>query len=264
MILRLFYGLLLAALLSGCAAPGRSASVLPSKKFDFAKDTFTYANELTWIYYRDSASGEMKHRKQSPEPEYTLHCFVVARATKQFFLNARFAPEQPKVPEATYRDLIRQVRLRSPRVSGVAMPVIIPGYADLKSFSKDYESILKEECGGAWLSYTQRGHWRMLLPFTRQQRAGDAVELKQSLDKNGIAVAHVVTFPELSINHAVVLYAYEDAVDEIKFTTYDPNSPKAPTVLTFDKKTNRFTLPENNYFGGGVVNCYEVFHRWNY
>jgi len=264
MILRLFYGLLLAALLSGCATPSHSISSTPPKQFDFSRDTFSFANELTWIYYRDPATGEMKHRKQSPPPDYTLHCFVVARAAKQFFLNAQFAPEQPKLSEEDYRKLVKEIAHRNPRKTVHPDPVIIPGCADLKHFSKDYEKLLKEECGSPWLSYSQRGHWRIMLPFTSGQREKDAEELQASVERNGIAVAHVITFPKLSINHALVIYGCVANAEEMKFTVYDPNSPKSPTTLTFDKATKKFTFPENDYFGGGVVNCYEVFHRWNY
>src|SRR5690606_21314728 len=88
------------------------------------------------------------------------------------------------------------------------LKIPIPGYANLREFSVDREQLLKEECGGAWRSYFQRGNWRMILPFSRrhQERASD--KLKNSLQNHGVAAVHLVRFPQLTINHAVLLTGF--------------------------------------------------------
>jgi len=262
MMLRLFYSLLLVALMAGCAS--RPTGSLPPKHFDFAKDTFSFANELVWVYHRDAASGKFVHEKADPVPDYTHHCFVVARAAKQFFVHAEFKPNYPKVPAQDYAELVRRIRTSDPRRGPGMEKVIIPGYADLKSFSRDHEQLLKGDCGPAWLSYAQRGHWRMIMPFTQDHRDRNAEELVTSVKRNGIAVAHVVAFPALTINHALVVYDSVKTPEGIDFTAYDPNSPDAPVVLHYDSAAHQFSFAENRYFGGGVIDAYEVFHRWNY
>lgn len=262
MMLRLFYTLLLAILLAGCAS--RPVASVPVRKFDFARDTFSYANELVWVYYRDASTGKFLHAKQEPVPEYTHHCFVVARAAKQFFVHAEFKPQYPKVSAQEYRELVQRVRNSDPRVKPGVERVIIPGYADLRSFSKDHEQILKEECGPAWLSYAQRGHWRMILPFTASQRERHARKVQESVRRNGLAVVHVVAFPALTINHAVVICDSVTTPQGIDFTAYDPNTPAAPITIHFNSATRRFVFPETRYYSGGELDIHEVFHRWNY
>ena len=260
-MLRLFFSLMAAMMLAGCAS--RPLVSVP-REFDFERDTFSYANELVWVYYRDKDSGRFLHTKQNPVPDYTHHCFVVARAAKQFFVHAEFKPQHPKVSTERYRELVRQVRNSDPRHGPGSERVFIPGYADLRSFSRDHEQILKEECGPAWLSYAQRGHWRMILPFSASQRERNAQKVQESVRLNGIAVVHVVAFPALTINHAVVVYDSVKTAEGIDFTAYDPNTPAAPITIHFNSATKRFVFPETRYYGGGELDIHEVFHRWNY
>src|SRR5881628_1141479 len=75
--------LFLALFAAGCASSSRQQSF--SRPFTFGHDTFAYANELVWEYQFDDATGKTSHHKRVPPPDYTHHCFVVARAAKQFF-----------------------------------------------------------------------------------------------------------------------------------------------------------------------------------
>lgn len=261
MILRVVWLFLALLLTGGCAT--QSVSQRSARRFDFSKDTFHYANELLWVYFRDPSTGKMNHRRQEPVPDYTHHCFVVARSTKQFFELARFEPSQPKLDEDGYRKLVKQLMRESPRHIP-ADKIVFPGYADLRSFSTDYEHLLKEECGGAWQSYVQRGHWRMIMPFSNARNDREVANLRKNIDRNGMAVVHVECFPKLSINHAVVFYDYQTTRDGVDFTTYDPNSPQKPRIVHYDTTSHRFHFPETNYYGGGEVKIYEVYHRWNY
>ena len=164
------------------------------------------------------------------------------------------------VDEAAYRRLIRAVIRRSPRhLSGEAGKVVIPGYADLRSFSAAYEELLKAECGGAWESYVQRGHWRMIFPFSRAHQARVARQLIEKLRRQRSAVLHVVRFPQLTINHAVVAYDFSETTATIDFSVYDPNKPEQPAHLTFDRASRTFEFPTNDYFMGGRVDVYEVY-----
>src|SRR5882724_2369781 len=199
---------LLLALLSGCSTthPAKTAG---ARKFDFQKDTFAYSNDLVWEYYYD-AKGKWVYRRRNPQPDYTHHCFVVARSTRQFFVNARFDPGQPMADERTYRRLIRKVAASNPRKSlPEGRKILIPGYPDLRSFSRAQEKLLKAESGGAWHSYFQRGHWRMVFPFSRRHQQQMAQQLLKHLETNAPLIVHVVTFPVILINHSIIVFEAE-------------------------------------------------------
>ena len=259
----LWLGLLfLTVVLAGCAS--HSAKVATTtRSFNFQTDTFAYANLLVWEY--NFTSNRPTHWRRQPPPDYTHHCFVVARAARQFFDHARFAPDQPKVSEEEYRRLIHSVVARSSRrASADAERIVIPGYANLHSFSEDQSRLLKAGCGGAWQSYFQRGHWRIVFPFSRGHQAGVAQRLLDSLRRHHPPVVHVVRFPHLSINHALLLFDATETEDEIRFAVYDPNDPVQPLTLTYQRAKRTFFFPANFYFAGGRVDVYEVYRNCLY
>jgi hypothetical protein len=255
--------ILLATALCGCGTT-RQLKPPDARQFDFQKDTFAYANELVWVYGYD-ASGKWASHRRDPKPDYSLHCVVVARATRQFFENARFDPTQPVADEATYRRLIRAVIATSPRK---ALPeerrVVIPGYADLREFSEAYPELLKAECGSAWQSYLQRGNWRMIFPFSRREQEEEAERMLAHLGTNGPVIVHLALFPSLALNHTVLAFDAKPDAIQIEFVTYDPNETEKPVSLTYDRAKRTFSFPANSYFQGGEVNAYEIYHRWNY
>jgi len=245
--------------LLGCASPAVS-----TRPFDFTKDTFSYTNELFWVYKYDP-SGKWTTEWRDPKPTYAQHCFVVARSAQQFFRNARFDPTQPGADDATYRRLIRKVVSSNPRQSRPdAEKIVIPGYPHLRAFSEAKEKLLKKECGGAWQSYFQLSHWRMIFPFSRCEQARMCKQLQEHLDANHSVVIHLVRFPQLTINHAMVLFDWKQIGEQIEFAAYDPNQPEKPTSLFFDTSKRSFILPANHYFPGGRLDVYEIYHRWNY
>lgn len=255
----LFVALLL---LAGCATP--SAIGRADRPFRFDRDSFAFANALLWDYAFD-ARGHWRGTARVPRPQYTHHCFVVARSVKQFFLHARFDPRQPVADAATYRRLIRSVVRADPRRGAAAdARVVIPGYADLRAFSAGQEALLKAECGPFWQSYFQRGHWRMVFPFSRRHQAGVAGRLEAAATEGTPVVVHLVRFPSLRINHAVVVYGAAVGDHFVEFFTYDPNFPEGPTTLTYDRVTRTFSFPVNAYFPGGRVDAYDVYRNGCY
>ncbi|MGH7967462.1 MAG: hypothetical protein ACREIC_01915 [Limisphaerales bacterium] len=255
--------LLFCVLLTGCAT-SKYAAPAPARAFDFQRDTFAYSNELVWEYDYD-AQGHWTTHTREPRPTYGQHCFVMARSAWQFFANARFDPARPKADEATYRRLIRRVVETSPRhVLPDRRKIIIPGYADLRSFSRDWEGLLKAQCGGAWQCYFQRGNWRMIFPLGHGKQEKTAERLLARLGQNQPAVVHVFRFPQLSINHAVLVFGASEKPHEIEFTIYDPNEPGHPCQLFFDRDSRTFRFPPRNYFVGGPLKVYEVYSAWDY
>lgn len=251
---------LVAVLVSGCAA----TKPVAQRHFDFSHDTFAYANELVWEYHFDANGKRLVTRRESA-PKYTLHCFVLARTARQFFSNARFAPAQPKADEETYRKLVRRVARSNPRKPlPDAEKIILPGCPDLREFSAEHENLLKAECGGASRSYFQRGNWRMIFPFTRSGQKSVAEDLLASLKRNWPPLVHVVNFPKLAINHALLVFDAKETENEIRFAAYDPNDMSQPITITFNLAQRRFLFPQTRYFAGGPVNLYEIYSAWDY
>ncbi|HVT36480.1 MAG TPA: hypothetical protein VHE37_12910 [Nevskiaceae bacterium] len=248
--------LLCAGLLAGCAAHAARAprAVAP---FSFARDTFAYANELEWTYGPNGT-----HTVNADRPlDYSHRCFVMTSAARQFHLHARFAPEQPALAAAAdYQPLVQEVYRRSPReLEADSDPVVIPGYADLRAFSTAYGQLLRDESGSGFGSYFERGNWRLVFPFTRDHQERTAGSLLGEIHAGEQPIVHLVRFPVITINHAVMLYGAVATGSEIAFTVYDPNHPEKPMELLYDRATHTFNFAANNYFEGGRVDVYEIF-----
>jgi hypothetical protein len=251
---------LLLALLCGCADLGfRSASF--ERPFRFEEDSFAFANELIWSYDFD-AEGAWRGRATAAPSGYTHRCFVLARSARQFFQHARFDPARPAEGEAALREAVRRVVGTSPRRRLPAPErITIPGFANLRELSLRHEKLLKQELGGPIWSYVERGNWRMVIPFSRRHQADTAERLVAAIDRRRPPIVHLVRFPHITINHAVLLYDYRASADAIDFAAYDPNAPEAPAALRFERASRRFELDRNAYFQGGRVDVYEIYHR---
>jgi hypothetical protein len=258
LVLRRLVVLVGLVLLTGCI----HQDVTPGRPFRFPADTLSLTNETAWVYARDPVTGEQRHTPRQPPPTYALRCFVVARTAKQFHAHAEFRPELPAVTAREYRRHLRAVLARSPRRrSEPAQRVVIPGFADLHSFSAAWVELFQAEAGGAWLSYAQRGNWRMVLPFSRRGQRNEAQQLAAAIKAGRAPVVHVVDFPHLRINHALLPYAVTETDAGLHFLAYDPNQPGTPLELSFDRARRRFQLAATAYYIGGDVNAYTVYDR---
>jgi hypothetical protein len=150
--------------------------------------------------------------------------------------------------------------------------IVIPGWPGLRAFSADREAVLKAGCGGAWRSYVLRSHWRMVLPISRRHQVRQAEGLVTALRRGGLPIVHLVRFPQLTINHALLLFAVEAGKDGApsaaacgegpRFRAYDPNQPAAPVTLGFDPRARAFRLPANPYWFGGRVDVIHILRHW--
>jgi hypothetical protein len=212
------------------AAPAQSR-----RAFEFERDTFAWPHELVWKYHFDE-SGAMHVSKSVPPPTYYHRCFVMVRATRQFFYHARFEPDLPPVDASAYQDLIRKVVSCS----------------------------VRHPCGAAWESYFLRSHWRMIFPTPLWYRKWMLNKLKDSLPKRGLTLVHLFRFPRITINHGISLYRFTESEQEIDFEGYDPNIPEHPVHLIFDKQSQQFTFAANRYWGGGELKVFEIYADWPY
>jgi hypothetical protein len=229
-----------------------------TRKFDFFRDTFAFRNELLWEYLIDDTTGRVTTRKNDPPPTYGHRCFVVVRSARQFLFHATFAPDKAPLSDDEYREQILEIVRRPPWEKSLPTErVMIPGYGGLREFSQARPRILKENCGPAWQSYINRKHWRMLVPFPR---AGQGKEAERLFHRTGEQpIIHVVRFPQLTINHALMVFDARRTAEGIDFAIYDPNLPEAPSTLKFSRADNTFYLPRNIYWVGGRVDVYETY-----
>ncbi len=247
--------------LCGCAT---KTQFIGTRPFDFQRDTFAFTNELATAHYFDS-KGDWKSVSREPRPDYIHHCFALAKAARQFFQRAEFAPHLPRADEETYRKLIHRVVSVDPaRDRPPDENVVIPGYPDLRTFSLDHEQLLKDECGSKLETYAHRSRWRMAFPFRRRHQARMANQLLADLKQNRPPALHLVRVPKLSIDHAVLAFAAQPTKKEIRFEVYDPNHPERPGTLTYTRATRTFNLPTTDYFPGGRVDVYEIYKDWKY
>lgn len=244
-----------ASLFSGCATCDRSAG----RPFAHGKDNFAFTNELVWTYQFET-NGTVKTHQSEPAPRHPHRCFPMARAAREFFYHAQFEPALPKLDENSYHELVRQVVRRSSRCpSGESERIVVPGYADLYSLSRDFGELLRQEGGGAVLSYLQRGNWRMIFPVSQRRFRKTADELRKEINAGRLPIVHVYRFPKTTLNHALLLYAVHPDEAGWRFRAYDPNNPQRPAELKFDAIRGTFLLERNEYFAGGPVRVYEVY-----
>jgi hypothetical protein len=235
------------------------------RRFQFERDTFAFANELIWEYRFDPATGTVTTLRNYPPPNYAHRCFVLVRSARQFFYHAAFEPSRPRADAQTYRKLMRKVVSRSPRKpSPIAEKVVIPGYDCLRSFSEAQAALLKAECGGAWQSYALRSHWRMVFPISRRHQERMAQQLVRSFGECPAPIVHLVRFPQLTINHGIVLFDFAETESAIRFSAYDPNIPARPAELTYQRAERAFLWPRNHYWAGGRTDVIEVYRGWFY
>jgi hypothetical protein len=247
----------LAILLSGCAP--RTIRVDGQRNaFRFPSDAFAFPNETIWEYDTEPVTGHIAWRRREPRPAFALRCGTMARAARQFWANARFDPSAPRVDEATYTTLARRVIDTDPRAA-VAERIVIPGYADLQSFSQAHEAVVKSALAGPWQSYLQRGNWRMIFPFPARHQEETAHRLLASLASGWPPIVHVLRYPDLIINHLVLVYRAEETPTEIRFDLYDANDAAQPVRLTYDRAARAFSYAPTPYFPGGPVKAYDVY-----
>lgn len=245
-------------LLTGCASTAKRQPA--DRSFIFERDTFSFGNELVWEYEIIEETGERTKIEREETPEYHHYCFPMVRAARQFFDFAEFRPDERPVDTEETINAIEQVVDRGVRSDPTKKErVVIRGHAGLRALSTAHEIELKDAVGGKWQSWFQRGHWRLVFPFGRngqEERAEDFVNL---IEQGHTPIVHLIRFPSLSINHAVLLFEVVERGESLLFSAYDPNTEDCPLMLEFRKSDKTFYLPATASWKGGRVDVYEVF-----
>ncbi len=102
----------------------------------------------------------------------------------------------------------------------------------------------------------------MVLPFSRSHQVRTAEALVAALDNHRLPILHLIKFPALSINHAIMLSGMRETREGWEYDCYDPNNPKAAERLLFDRAARTFSLPANGYWRGGELEVSHICRSW--
>jgi hypothetical protein len=197
--------------------------------FTFARDTFAFANEI---------------RARHPEAKdlYANYCFVLARGLRQFFQFARFDPRAPKLDTAGYVDRVRHVAEHAPWEPPLpaAERIVIPGYADLRTFSTSEAVAVKAGLSGRFWTWVHWTNWRVMYPVLDQHQADVADEIAREVAAGHLVQLLVTNWPVFELNHTVVAFAYRDSREDRVFDVWDPNDPALSGTVTFERSQQRF------------------------
>jgi hypothetical protein len=229
------------------AAPTGASTGPPA--FRFTDDTFAFKNDI---------------RERDPDkPDlYANYCFVLARGMRQFFQHARFEPAAPRLSAVEYVERVRAVTARAPWEPALpaAERVVIPGYENLREFSRDEEVAVKEGLGGRFWTWVHWTNWRVTFPITKGHQAGVAEEIAREIDQGRLVQLLVTNWPTPELNHTVVAYLATDRADRVDFSVWDPNEPAAPGTVTFDRIAQRFWATDVYATRPGPIRVFRMYH----
>jgi hypothetical protein len=244
--------LVLAALATACttAQPVPIPASAGPPSFAFGPDTFAFRNEIR------------ERHPDAPPGIYANYCFVLGKGVRQFFQNARFDPEAPRVSHAEYAALVRAIAARAPWQGALpdAERTVIPGYPNLRAFSASEEAAVKEGVGGpvgTWFHWT---NWRIALPLMKGHQAAIADDVAHELAAGRLAQLLVTNWPTPELTHTVVAYRFDDRRDRIEFTVWDPNDTDEPGTITFDRVAQRFWATRVYATRPGTIQVFRMYY----
>jgi len=223
--------------------------------FSFEKDRFAFANETVWNYHK-----ETNPKKISKDDPYSRRCFVMSRATLQFWKFAHFAPQHPKLSQKKLARYIRQIT-KIPVWKNLENKdrIVIPGYANLYEATTAEPLPFQKNIGLGWPTYFRFGNFPIVFPPTSFQQEKLHHWLQKSLKQNYPAIVWLINFPSLSINHAVVVFASQQTDKIVHYQVYDPNLKDRPLILNYDLTKKEFSYEKTFYFAGRRVKARPVY-----
>jgi hypothetical protein len=249
--------LVLLLIATGCAAPqaarppGDAATGVEVPSFVFERDTFAFANLI---------------RSRHPDvPDlYANYCFVVARGLRQFFQFARFDPGAPRLRHDEYVERVRQVTARSPWQAALrpAERVVIPGYRDLREFSRAQEAAVKAGLESRWWTWVHWTNWRVTFPLIPGHQAGVLAEIVDELGRGRLVQLLVTNLPKWDLNHTLVVYAARPRGPDVDLVVWDPNDPDRPGVVTFRGEAGRFWATGVHDTEPGPIRVFRMYYSW--
>ncbi len=247
------------------ASAASARETVPGPPLRFDADTFAFANQTVYLYPHGYAE-KRRLRPGEKAPAFTLRCFAMCRSVEQFRKFARFDPALPPPDDATLAALARRITGRAPWREALPWErrVVIPGYAGLRALSKARPLVLQESIGGGWwATYLRPGNYRMFSFWWNgpSEQARTQRTLDDRLAHRDLFAAYLTSYPSLSINHAVLLYARQPGATggRVHYLAYDPNHPEAPRDMIYDPQRRTFAYQRDWDFVGGKVTVLQVY-----
>ncbi len=233
--------------------------------FNFDHDTFAFKN-ATILKYKHGHPILRRQLAADPTNKYTRRCFVMSRAAIQFRKFARFIPDRPPLDDKELAARIRAVTRLAPRKQ--ALPenerIVFPGYRNLRDISKARTKVFEKNLGSGFLTYFRPANARMVFLQSRGYQEKTHAALDATLDRGDLFVAYLSTFPQMNINHAVLVYGRKPgrATDgRIHYLVYDPNHPDGPREITWSPRDRAFAFQKDVDFVGGFVRIYQCYGK---
>lgn len=239
-------------------------------RFQFERDTFAFANETVFEYQDGHPHLRGPATNTTPQKRYASRCFVMTRAVLQFHKFARFDSRGAPLDDQALAERIRAVTRQEAWEE--AWPanrrIVFPGYANLRAMSQARGRVLQDNIGLGWPTYFRLGNFRMVHEHSRGYQEQTHAHLEAALARGELFVVYLSTFPSLTINHAVLVYARRTAsprgagakrID--RYAVYDPNHPKRPRELTWAPGDRAFAYQKDWDFVGGFVEVYQIYGK---
>jgi hypothetical protein len=217
--------------------------------FSFATDTFAFPNDI-------------RARNPRAPDLYANYCFVLARSVRQFFAFARFDPSAPRIGHDAYVERIQAVVARPPWEAPPppGARVVIPGYPDLRAFSRGEEQAVKTSLGSRFWTWVHWTNWRVVAPVTDGHQAGVAREIMDEVAQGHLVQLLVTNWPKPELNHTVVAYEFREDAAGIEFLVWDPNDPASPGRMTFDRQQSRFLATRLYDTEPGLIRVFRMYY----
>ena len=217
--------------------------------FVFARDTFAFRNDIA-------------AKNPGRDDLYAHYCFVLARSMRQFFQFARFEPGAPRLDHAGYVERVKRVVARAPWHA--ALPpddrVVIPGYANLREFSRAEEAAVKEGVGGRLWTWVHWTNWRVALPVGRSHQEDVLARVRHELAAGHLVQLLVTNWPIPELNHTVVAFASRVNGRGVELETWDPNEPEGPGTITFDPDLGSFWATHVYETRPGKIRLFRMYY----
>ena len=233
--------------------------------FRFDRDTFAFHNATVLEYENGRPVFRLRSTTKNSDNAYAHSCFVMSRSALQFHKFARFDPRGAPLDNKQIAVRIREVVRRAPWRS--ALPdrerIVFPGYSDLRAISNAHRSVFQAKLGSGFSTYFRPGNFRMFFQHSRKYQETTHAHLEAALAHGDMFVGYLSTYPDLTLNHAVLVYARRQANDGLEhYLVYDPNHAEAPRELTWSSRGREFAFQKDIDFIGGFVRVYQVYGKW--
>ena len=249
---------LTAIALASFTARGYEPPAVPAPRpFQYPDDTFAFKNETIWNYVNGAVQPEDPNTRPR---EYTGRCFVLTRASVQFWKFARFEPDAAPLPPNQLAHRIREICERSVWLPALSPSdrIVIPGYQNLHEASAKMTNVFQANIGLGWPFYFRPGNIVVGCWVTRALEARINGEIYHDLQMNTPTMIWMYRFPT-KLNHIIVVYTCQRDARGYHYLVYDTNYHDAPKHLDFDPQTRTFYYEPVYYFKGGPVTVHSIY-----